>query len=68
MASRALFFETERLRERQIDERDFDAMMRIYGDLEAMIFVGDGTALTKLSCLAWIEITANNYVTQGYGL
>ncbi|MFT6714244.1 MAG: RimJ/RimL family protein N-acetyltransferase/ribosomal protein S18 acetylase RimI-like enzyme [Planctomycetota bacterium] len=68
MASRALLFETERLRVRQIDERDFDAMVRIYGDLEAMKYVGDGTALTRESCLAWIEITRNNYATQGYGL
>lgn len=68
MASRALLFETERLRIRQIGDRDYDDLMRIYGDLEAMEFVADGTALTQADCLAWIEITRNNYAGQGYGL
>ena len=68
MASRAVLFETDRLRVRQIDQRDFDDMMRVYGDLEAMKYVGDGAALTREDCLAWIEITKNNYAGQGYGL
>jgi RimJ/RimL family protein N-acetyltransferase len=60
--------ETERLRLRKIRHDDFDSMMAVYGDLSAMRYVGDGTAISAEDCKRWIEITLSNYQTRGYGM
>ena len=64
----ATLFETERLCVREIEALDFDDMMEVYGDLDAMEFVGDGSALPAEDCKRWIEITKGNYEKRGYGM
>jgi RimJ/RimL family protein N-acetyltransferase len=64
----ATLFETERLRVREIAGDDYEEMMAAYGDLEAMKYVGDGTALEAEDCARWIEITKKNYERRGYGM
>lgn len=44
------------------------ALLEIYGDLAAMRWVGDGTAITEEECDRWLEVTARNLVTRGYGM
>ena len=61
-------FETPRLVGRRLGPEDLDAMAAVYGDLEAMRFVGDGTALTRADCERWIAVTAENYEKRGYGM
>jgi RimJ/RimL family protein N-acetyltransferase len=43
-------------------------MLRVYGDAEAMRWVGDGEPLDRVGCEHWIEITHRNYATRGYGM
>lgn len=63
-----LLFETERLLVRQIDADDVDAMHAVYGDADAMRWVGDGLALTRQQCEEWIVVTHRNYSLRGYGM
>lgn len=60
--------QTERLVVRRITPDDYDPMMSVYGDLELMRFVGDGSAITAEDCARWIDITLANYAKRGYGL
>ncbi len=64
----ANLFETERLSVRPIADTDFDEMMAVYGDLDAMRYVGDGTVLSAENCKRWIQVTHENYKTRGYGM
>ncbi|MBS1709897.1 MAG: GNAT family N-acetyltransferase [Armatimonadetes bacterium] len=59
---------TPRLKIRRIRPGDYEAMMSVYGDLELMRFVGDGSAITAEDCARWIDITLDNYSKRGYGL
>lgn len=43
-------------------------MASIYGDPEAMRFVGDGRSLTVADCLYWVEVTDKNFEKRGYGM
>ena len=63
-----VIFETPRLVGRRLGPEDLDAMAAVYGDLEAMRYVGDGTALTREDCERWIAVTAENYEKRGYGM
>ena len=61
-------FETPRLIGRRVEAQDLEPMLAVYGDLEAMRFVGDGTALSRDDCERWLAVTAENYAKRGYGM
>jgi RimJ/RimL family protein N-acetyltransferase len=61
-------FETARLMARRLAPEDREAMLAVYGDAEAMRWVGDGTPLTAEECEQWLAVTADNYRQRGYGL
>lgn len=63
-----VLFETERLRCRPWRPDDLDALCAVYGDAEAMRFVGDGEPLDRAGCERWLEVTAANLVKRGYGM
>jgi len=62
------FFETERLRVRALTIADVDALELVYGDAEAMRFVGDGEPLDRDGCVRWVGVTLRNYDDHGYGM
>lgn len=59
---------TERLLVRRWMPDDLEPLLRIYVDVEAMRWVGDGVALTPQQAANWLEVTANNYRQRGYGM
>lgn len=59
---------TPRLRVRRITADDYEAMLRVYGDREAMEFVDDGEPISPDDTRRWIEVTQKNYETRGYGM
>lgn len=61
-------FETERLRVRRWRDSDLPALLAVYGDAEAMRWVGDGRAITHEECVRWLEVTRDNYDRRGYGM
>lgn len=61
-------FETARLLVRRITPADVDALLLVYGDADAMRFVGDGAPLTRTACAQWVEVTHQNYARRGYGM
>lgn len=61
-------FETPRLICRRLQQGDVDALLAVYGDGEAMRWVGDGKPLTHEQCAEWIEVTTRNYAARGYGM
>lgn len=63
-----VIFETVRLVARRIESTDAAAMHKVYGDKEAMRWVGDGNPLDLAQCENWVEVTARNYAMRGYGM
>lgn len=61
-------FHTDRLSCRRWVPEDFEALVRVYGDADAMRWVGDGLAITPDQCRHWLEVTEKNYRTRGYGM
>jgi ribosomal-protein-alanine N-acetyltransferase len=61
-------FETARLRCRHWRDSDLQALEDVYGDTDAMRWVGDGEPLSREGCERWLEVTAGNYRTRGYGM
>lgn len=61
-------FHTDRLSCRRWVPEDFDTLVRVYGDADAMRWVGDGVAITPEQCRQWLDVTENNYRTRGYGM
>lgn len=61
-------FETERLRVRRWRVTDLPDLMAVYGDADAMKWVGDGLPITEDACVRWLEVTAWNYAQRGYGM
>jgi len=61
-------FETPRLRCRRWAPEDLVALMAVYGDRDAMRWVGDGEPLTHDECERWLDVTARNYAQRGYGM
>lgn len=61
-------FETPRLFARRLDEGDIEALFAVYGDADAMRFVGDGEPLCREDCAEWAEVTRRNYAIRGYGM
>ncbi len=61
-------FTTARLTVRRWRDSDHAALLAVYGDLDAMRWVGDGRALTSDECGQWLEVTRRNYQQRGYGM
>lgn len=61
-------FRTERLRVRRWRDADLPALLAVYGDAEAMRWVGDGRAITHEECVQWLDVTRSNYAKRGYGM
>ena len=61
-------FRTARLIGRHLRESDVDALFAVYGDAEAMRWVGDGEPLTRAQCMEWVAVSERNYRTRGYGM
>ncbi|MEO0652561.1 MAG: GNAT family N-acetyltransferase [Planctomycetota bacterium] len=61
-------FRTERLLVRRWLAADADALLRIYGDERVARYVGDSRPLTPAERDRWLEVTAKNYATRGYGM
>jgi len=53
---------------RPIGPADAAAMHKVYGDAEAMRWVGEGKPLTLAQCEQWVDVTHRNYATRGYGM
>lgn len=64
----ATVFETQRLRCRRFCEADAKALFEVYGDPEGSRWVGDGQPITFDECEQWLEVTAANYESRGYGM
>lgn len=61
-------FETDRLVVRQWRDADVSDLLAVYGDAEAMKWVGDGQPLTESGCREWLVVTRRNYERYGYGM
>ena len=61
-------FTTERLLVRRWRDSDLKALRSVYGDADAMRWVGDGKPLTTEQCVKWFEVTRTNYERRGYGM
>ena len=63
-----LVFDTPRLRVRRWRDADLPDLMAVYGDADAMKWVGDGRPITLEECQQWLEVTRTNYARRGYGM
>lgn len=61
-------FVTERLHARRWRDSDLTALLAIYGDGDAMRWVGDGSPLSEDEGRRWLVVTRNNYEKRGYGM
>jgi RimJ/RimL family protein N-acetyltransferase len=61
-------FATERLTVRRLEAGDVAALHAVYGDAEAMRWVGDGRPLALERCQDWVRVTEKNYAARGYGM
>ncbi len=66
--SDGLLFATERLRVRRLQRGDLAALLAVYGDADAMRWVGDGSVLTGDDALRWLDVTERNVAICGYGM
>lgn len=63
-----VIFETPRLLGRLISADDVGELLAVYGDADAMRWVGDGRPLDRARCARWVEVTLGNYASRGYGM
>lgn len=61
-------FKSQRLIAKRWIPEDFDALLAVYSDREAMRWVGDGEPITRDECHAWFRVTECNYAKRGYGM
>lgn len=61
-------FGTARLIGRHLRRSDVDALFAVYGDAEAMRWVGDDEPLDRAQCSEWVAVSERNYRTRGYGM
>ncbi len=59
-------FETNRLIVRRWRSSDLPSLKAVYGDKEAMKWVGDGQPITDDLCAEWLIVTNRNYKNYGY--
>jgi [ribosomal protein S5]-alanine N-acetyltransferase len=63
-----LLFGTERLAVRRLRRADLESMLAVYGDADAMRWVGDGMVLSREDAVRWLDVTERNVATRGYGM
>ncbi|WP_368563712.1 GNAT family N-acetyltransferase [Pseudoxanthomonas sp. UTMC 1351] len=63
-----IIFTTRRTIGRHLQVSDVDALLEVYGDADAMRWVGDGEPLTREQCVEWVAVSERNYRTRGYGM
>lgn len=63
-----VIFETPRLLGRHITAEDLGELLAVYGDADAMRWVGEGRPLDRAQCERWVEVTLGNYASRGYGM
>ena len=68
LSSKHFVFETERLRCRRWIAGDLAALLVVYGDADAMQWVGDGQPLNEADARRWLKVTEDNYDRRGYGM
>lgn len=68
MTTPTFMYSTARLLVRRTEATDVDAMHAVYGDADAMRWVGDGVPLAREQCKEWLAITQRNYALRGYGM
>ncbi len=68
LAESVLEFRTPRLLVRRWRDSDLDALLAVYGDADAMRWVGDGRPITRDECQQWLAVTRANYGKRGYGM
>lgn len=61
-------FQTKRLAIRRWQDADLSILAEVYGDADAMRWVGDGQPLTEADCSRWLAVTRANYERRGYGM
>lgn len=61
-------FETARCVVRRWRDADLVDLMAVYGDADAMKWVGDGQPITEAECRQWLDVTRRNYAQRGYGM
>jgi RimJ/RimL family protein N-acetyltransferase len=61
-------FQTARLQVRWWVDEDVADLLAVYGDAEAMRWVGDGQPLPLAQCEEWLRVTRRNYEARGYGM
>ena len=61
-------FQTERLLVRRWVDSDLEALVAVYGDADAMRWVGEGRPITREQCVLWLAVTRTNYGKRGYGM
>jgi len=64
----ATVFVSPRLRCRHWVAGHRAALLAVYGDADAMRWVGDGSPLSEAEADRWLEVTASNYARRGYGM
>lgn len=47
---------------------EVEDLLAVYGDADAMRWVGSGAAITRDQCEAWLDVTRTNYEKRGYGM
>ena len=57
-----------RLRVRSWRPDDLPALQAVYGDADAMRWVGDGQPLSAADCERWLAVSQENYRRRGYGM
>lgn len=67
VGSRRLFT-TDRLLCRRWLYQDKPALLSVYGDLQTVRWVGDGSPLTVEEAEYWFSVTERNYQSRGYGM
>ncbi len=66
--SAEIVFETGRTVVRRWRRSDLASLLSVYGDAEAMRWVGDGTPISHEAAENWLEVTQGNYEERGYGM
>lgn len=61
-------FVTPRCTVRRWCPHDLTSLLFVYGDAQAMRWVGDGHPITEAQCQEWLHVTQANYSRRGYGM
>ena len=67
-SSTETIFVSPRLRCRRWQRDDLAGILQVYGDADAMRYVGDGAPITRADAERWLDVTAANYERRGYGM